>query len=239
MYNVHSYCVDFRLASVILCVSLVLLKRSRAVISHVAFRQYNRTSVGVGTGLSPSPSVGRWVGRSVCLSGRVYCGKMADRIWMPFGMVNGVVEGWVYWMGSTSPKGKGGVGGFSPHWFEWRFWVYFCIWLVCEKLTIFPYGQYIFGNVCSLSFWCYSQFWNWSWGLREICKKSNSDFTKKSCLAATFTPVNVVMATIALLVAHLFCAVWAILRSMHENLAWRWLCVVRSSLTALRYRKFM
>jgi len=29
------------------------------------------------------------------------------------------------WWGSTCLKGKGGLGSFSPHWFEWRFWMYF------------------------------------------------------------------------------------------------------------------
>jgi len=44
------------------------------------------------------PSVGLCVSLSVGLSVRkVYCGKMADWIWMPFGMVSGVVRGiWVY-----------------------------------------------------------------------------------------------------------------------------------------------
>jgi len=55
--------------------------------------------------------------------------------------------------GSTCCKGKGGVSGgfveFFPHWFEWH--TVKCIRLVCEKLTIFPYGQYIIGNVFSLA----------------------------------------------------------------------------------------
>jgi len=44
--------------------------------------------------LSPSPSVGLCVCRSVCLSGcKVYCGKTTDWIQMPFGMVSGVSQG--------------------------------------------------------------------------------------------------------------------------------------------------
>jgi len=51
----------------------------------------------LGTGFSPGPSVGL----SVCLSvglpvRKVYCGKMAEWIRMPFGVVSGSVEGWVY-----------------------------------------------------------------------------------------------------------------------------------------------
>ena len=50
----------------------------------------------IGIDLSPIPSVGLYVRRSVR---RVYCGKMADWIRMPFGMVSGSVRdgciGWV------------------------------------------------------------------------------------------------------------------------------------------------
>jgi len=54
----------------------------------------------------------------------------------------------------TNHEGRDALGGgVHRKWFEWRFWVYFCIWLVCEKLTIFPYVQYIIGNVSSLAFW--------------------------------------------------------------------------------------
>jgi len=41
------------------------------------------------TGFSPGPSV--------CLSVRkVYCGKTAEQIRMPFGVMSGVGRGWVY-----------------------------------------------------------------------------------------------------------------------------------------------
>jgi len=42
--------------------------------------------------------------------------------------------------------------------------------LIREKLTIFPYEQYIVGNVCSLAFQRNGQFRDRSWGLWEICK---------------------------------------------------------------------
>jgi len=50
-------------------------------------------------------------------------------------------------------------------------------------------------------------------------QKCNSDFTEKSRLAATVTEVNVAMVVIALLVAHIFGAVLAILASLWRNLA--------------------
>jgi len=44
-----------------------------------------------GIDLSPIPSVGLFVGLSVCVCVRkVYCGKMADWIRMLFGIVSGV-----------------------------------------------------------------------------------------------------------------------------------------------------
>jgi len=45
-----------------------------------------------GVDLSPIPSVGMSVGLSVCVQ-KVHYGKMADWIWMPFGMVSGVGRG--------------------------------------------------------------------------------------------------------------------------------------------------
>jgi len=85
---------------------------------------------------------------------------------------------WVRWaqalMGVHMTRGEGevlkGFGELSRHWFEWRIFKQKCICLVCEKLTIFPYGQYVVGNVFSLAFWWYTQVQDWSWGLREVCK---------------------------------------------------------------------
>jgi len=53
------------------------------------------------------------------------------------------------------------------------------------KLTIFPFGQYVVGNICSLAFWRHSQFQDTKLGVREISEKSNSAFTTKSRLTAT------------------------------------------------------
>jgi len=45
-----------------------------------------------------------------------------------------------------------------------------CIWLVREKLKIFPYGQYIVRNVVLLNFWWYSQVQDPT-GVSEKCTK--------------------------------------------------------------------
>jgi len=77
-----------------------------------------------------------------------------------------------------------GIGDFLPHWFEWCFWMYFCIWLMCEKLTIFPYGNV--GNICSLAFWIYS--FEIEVGIMRNFQKCTNDFTKKSHLAELTLP---------------------------------------------------
>ena len=45
-----------------------------------------------------------------------------------------------------------------------------CILHVCEKLTVFPYGQDIVGNVVLLAFWRYSQVQDRSGALEEMYK---------------------------------------------------------------------
>jgi len=45
-----------------------------------------------------------------------------------------------------------------------------CIRLVCEKLTLFPYGQDIVGNVVLLAFWSYGQIQDRSGGFGEMYK---------------------------------------------------------------------
>jgi len=70
---------------------------------------YNQYSVSAnGVDMSSIPSVGLCVG--LCVQ-KVCCGKTADWIHMPFGIVNGVDRGRVYWTGSTCPKEKGSFGG--------------------------------------------------------------------------------------------------------------------------------
>jgi len=50
------------------------------------------------------------------------CAKMHKAIELPFGVVSVVGRGiGVLDRESMCPTGKGGFGGFSPHWFEWRF----------------------------------------------------------------------------------------------------------------------
>jgi len=49
-------------------------------------------------------------------------------------------------------KGRGGFGICHPIGLNDVFVEQKCIRLMLEKLTIFPYGQYIIGNVCLLAF---------------------------------------------------------------------------------------
>ena len=57
---------------------------------------------------SPGPSVGLSVGLS---DRKVYCGKMADWIQMPFGVVSGVSRGMGVLDGSGYRQGDGAVLG--------------------------------------------------------------------------------------------------------------------------------
>ena len=60
---------------------LLLVRRSLSLSTH-------------GTDLSPSPSVGLCFGRSGCVSvQKVYCGKTAEWIRMPFGVARGIGRG--------------------------------------------------------------------------------------------------------------------------------------------------
>jgi len=68
------------------------------------------------------------------------CAQVREPIELPFRVVSGL--------------GKGGFEGCLPHWpngfkglFDEK-----CIERVREKLRLFPYGQYIVGNVFSLAF---------------------------------------------------------------------------------------
>jgi len=70
----------------------------------------------LGTHLSSIPSVGLSVCQSVW---KVYCGKTADWIWMPFGVMSGVGQGMGVLDGVLMPQGEGEVLViFCSHWFE-------------------------------------------------------------------------------------------------------------------------
>ena len=105
-----------------------------------------------------------------------------------------------------------------------------------QKLTIFPYGQYIIGIDGSLAFQIYRQVRGRCWGLQEIYKNATvilCTTTEAAYQAAAFH-ANVVMATIASFPGvRLFCAVWAIFASPREHSTCCYLCIVRSSLIAL------
>jgi len=66
--------------------------------------------------LSPNPSVGPClcvclsVGQSVCLSGKCTVAKRLNGSGCCLGWWVGSVEGWVYYMGWLSSKGRGSVG---------------------------------------------------------------------------------------------------------------------------------
>ena len=69
--------------------------------------------MGILTDLPPIPCAGLCVCLSVCLCARkMYCGKMADWIRMPFGVVSGVGLGMgVLYFGGARRRGRGSVGG--------------------------------------------------------------------------------------------------------------------------------
>jgi len=92
-----------------------------------------------------------------------------------------------WWVGLTShpcirwrftcPKRKGLFRGFfgncaliSLNGQNDAFFAEKCIWLVHEKLTVFPYSQDIVGIYISLAFRRYSQVRGQCWCLRKICK---------------------------------------------------------------------
>jgi len=60
---------------------------------------------------SPGSSVGLYVCPCVCLSVKVYCGKMVEWIWMPFGMVGEVGRGRGVLDGVVIVEGKGQFWG--------------------------------------------------------------------------------------------------------------------------------
>ena len=69
---------------------------------------------------------------------------------MPFGLVNWVGRGMGVLDGSISTKEKEGIGFFLTFGLNGVFERIFEF-DSCEKLTIFPYRQYIVGNVCSMA----------------------------------------------------------------------------------------
>jgi len=72
------------------------------------------------------------------------CVKVRRLIKLSFGVVSGVGLGIRVLDGVQMPQGKGMIlGDFHHHWFEWRIFTQKCIRLVHEKLTLFPYAQYI------------------------------------------------------------------------------------------------
>jgi len=83
-----------------------------------------------------------------------------------------------------------------------------------EKLTVFPYGQYIVGIYVSFAFRRHSQVWGQCCGLWEICKNVTVNTRKIHVLlhgaVVRHYKCNVMAMTVWLPGVHLFCAVWAI-----------------------------
>jgi len=80
------------------------------------------------------------------------CVEVRETIELSFGVVS--VVGPSVW-GSSNARGKGVSGGFAEffsHSFQWCIVKQNCTRLVCEKSTIFPYGQDIVENVFSSAF---------------------------------------------------------------------------------------
>ena len=84
---------------------------------------------------------------------------------MPFGMVSAVAPGTDVLDGVHVPQGEGAVSWIFWHLYPIRLngWIgkTYCsprnVFDWCKKLTIFPYGQDIVGNIVLLAFWQYSQ----------------------------------------------------------------------------------
>jgi len=64
----------------------------------------------------------------------------------------------------------------------------YCIRLLCEKSRIFPYGQYIVGNIVLLAFWWYRQVQDRSGGWGEMYKNVIS--CPSDVLASLLTAAN-------------------------------------------------
>jgi len=125
-----------------------------------------------------------------------------DAIWggvLDIGILDGV----------HMPQGKGRFSVFSPQ-LVWRAFlsVFFkqkCIWLVCEKWTIFPYTQYINGIVillCTLMYFILCTLMrDRRWHLREICFKVTVISRRNHASLQCCRKVNIAIVMIGLPVA--------------------------------------
>jgi len=122
------------------------------------------------------------------------CVEVRTAIELSFGLVSGVGPG-IHVLDGSPRASNGsicfwhGFGHFSKiwlHWFQWRHGVLIMVLidfrLVCEKLTIFPYAEYIVEFCVRVAFLWYSQVQDRSRGWREIhVQKRNSKHTQTSC----------------------------------------------------------
>ena len=72
------------------------------------------------------------------------------------------VEALLYYMGSTSSKGKGRFGAFCSLFSQWKMAIESptvkCFRFICENFTTFPFGKRIVGKLDSRAFWRYIRF---------------------------------------------------------------------------------
>ena len=108
------------------------------------------------------------------------CAEVHEPIELSFGMVSGMGPGIDVLDGSMCLKGNGLFLGFFGICAPTRLngqndvlIVQKCIRLMCEKLIIFAYGQYILGIYVSLAFQRCTQVQGRSWVFRTIGKKCN------------------------------------------------------------------
>ena len=80
--------------------------------------------------------------------------------------------------GPYASSESGGFWGCLPpltQWFQRPIFEDKCIRCVCEKLSLFPYVQYIVENFFSLAFWRYSHKWGFAKYLQNVKLISGAD----------------------------------------------------------------
>ena len=125
---------------------------------------------------------------SLCLSVQwVSCRKTVEWIWMPFGVVSGVViDIGVLIRGNVSQR----KGRF------WRFFftlIWIAFWGVFLNRNVFDSCvniDNIYGIVINSSFLRCTLLWDRSWHLRDYLLKCNRNFTKKSRLTPCYRETN-------------------------------------------------
>jgi len=105
--------------------------------------------------------------------------------------------------GSQPLSGRGEIGDFSPHWFEWRIE---CIFVFDSYVRNRQYFRTDNISLEASIHWLSENVVNFEieLGLQEICKNVNSDLQRNRTLLQPSREVNVVMAMIAFPFARFF-----------------------------------